>query len=52
MYLICLALYYGVIVPVQMVGRAARALALATCVGVGAYIIGCFGYGVYLGITQ
>lgn len=56
MYLICLFLHYGFFAPVRFVIRtgisAVKALFLMTSVGVGAYIIGCFAYGVYLGITQ
>ena len=56
MYLICLALWYLFFAPVQFVIRtgikATKVALLMTCVAVGAYIVGCFTYGVYLGLHQ
>ena len=50
-YLFCATLYYGVIVPIRFVVRAVRNVALCVSVAVGAYIVGCFFYGMYLGLS-
>lgn len=50
-YLFCATLYYGVILPVRFVTRTVRNVVLCACVATGAYILGCFVYGVYMGLN-
>lgn len=56
MYLLCMLLHYGFFAPIRLVAKCVysvtRALFLMTCVATGAYIVGCFAYGVYTGFIS
>lgn len=50
-WLVCAALYYGLILPVKTVVRAITVAFLMVACASGAYIVGCFLYGVYTGLN-
>lgn len=50
-WLVCAALYYTIILPVRFVVRTTMILFLTVCCASGAYIVGSFAYGVYLGVS-